>query len=101
MAAAKKSAAKKAAAKPAPVRTPRKPNQVQAAKAAAKAGGPPPRKAATKNTMTTPKRPTKPRARNDRTRPGPLGPRNGSGSIPFQGPGPTAGGSMGYSGFGG
>ncbi len=24
----------------------------------------------------------------DMTRPGPLGPRNGSGSIPFQGPGP-------------
>lgn len=101
MAAAKKPAKKTAAKKPAPVKTPQVPSQAQAAKSASKAGGPPPRRAATKNTTTNPKRPTKPRARGDKTKAGPLGPRNGTGSIPYQGSGPTAGGSMGYSGFGG
>lgn len=30
----------------------------------------------------------KPKSTGDQTRPGPLGPKNGSGSIPYQGPGP-------------
>lgn len=98
--AAKKPTKRAAAKKPAPVKTPRTPNQPQAARMAAKAAGPAPKRSA-KNTTSAPKRATKPRARKDQTKPGPLGTRNGSGSIPYQGPGPTAGGAMGYSGFGG
>jgi len=30
----------------------------------------------------------KPKSTGDQNRPGPLGPKNGSGSIPYQGPGP-------------
>lgn len=100
MAAAKKSAKKAAAKKPAPVKTPRVPSQPQATRMAAKAAGPAPKKGA-KNTATAPKRPTKPKARKDQTRPGPLGNRNGSGSMPYQGSAPQSGAGMGYSGFGG
>lgn len=43
---------------------------------------------AAKKTTSPPTRGKKPRAVKDLGKPGPLGPRNGSGSIPFQGPGP-------------
>lgn len=47
-------------------------------------------RAAKKPAQTTskPTRGAKPRSTGDKTRLGPLGPQNGSGSIPFQGPGP-------------
>jgi hypothetical protein len=99
-----KAAAKRPSAKPAPTKTPRVPNAAQASKAAARAAGPAPKEPAkkqAKNTNQVPRKSTKPRARNDRSAPGPLGPRNGSGSIPYQGGAPQSGGGMGISGFGG
>lgn len=39
-------------------------------------------------TTSKPTKGAKPKATSDQSRPGPLGQRNGSGSIPFQGPGP-------------
>ncbi len=46
-------------------------------------------KKAAKKTTSPPTKGKKPTTTGrDMTRPGPLGPRNGSGSIPFQGPGP-------------
>ena len=46
------------------------------------------KKAAAKKTVSPPTKGGKPRAVADKTRPGPMGQRNGSGSIPFAGPGP-------------
>ena len=45
-------------------------------------------KKAAKPSMRPPTKGGKPRAVKDMGRPGPLGPKNGSGSIPYQGPGP-------------
>lgn len=39
-------------------------------------------------TTSKPTKGAKPKSTGDQSRPGPLGPKNGSGSIPFQGPGP-------------
>lgn len=80
-AAKKKPAPKKAVAKKAPAKkaAPKPP-----AKRAAK-------KAQPKNTMSPPRAPGKPKATTDATRPGPLGARNGSGSIPYTSPGSPGG----------
>lgn len=63
---------------------------VQSAKriTASKKAVPALKKAAAKKTMSPPTKGGKPRAVADKTRPGPMGQRNGSGSIPFAGPGP-------------
>lgn len=50
-----------------------------------------PKPKAAKRPAQTTSKPTqgaKPRSTGDKSRPGPLGPQNGSGSIPYQGPGP-------------
>lgn len=39
-------------------------------------------------TTSKPTRGAKPRSTGDKSKPGPLGQQNGSGSIPYQGPGP-------------
>lgn len=64
---------------------------VQSAKkiASVKKAVPATKKAVAKKTMSPPTRGGKPKAVKDLGRPGPMGPRNGSGSIPFQGPGPS------------
>jgi len=80
-----------AAPKKKPVKTAKQITQVKKAvpavkKVAAKKGGPKP-------SVRPPTKGKKPAtAGKDMTRPGPLGPRNGSGSIPFQGPGPQGSG---------
>lgn len=50
-----------------------------------------PKPKAAKRAAPSVRKPTrggKPRSTGDQTKPGPLGPKNGSGSIPYQGPGP-------------
>jgi hypothetical protein len=50
-----------------------------------------PKPKATKKAAPSIRKPTaggKPKSTGDQTRPGPLGQKNGSGSIPYQGPGP-------------
>lgn len=64
-----------------PVRTVKQVSQVK--KAVTKVGAKKP-----KRTMSPPTKGGKPRSVSDATRPGPLGQKNGSGSIPYQGPGP-------------
>lgn len=72
-----------------------------AKKAAAKKAAP--KKSAKKgpvNTETPVKAPKKPVARKDMTKPGPLGSRNGSGSIPYQGTAPQQTGGTATGGYG-
>jgi len=81
--------------------TPRAPKAVAVAKNQARQANPPPIKGKAKPTMTKNVASKKPKARSDRTAPGPLGARNGSGSMPYQGTAPQSSGGIGISGFGG
>jgi len=67
---------------------PKKPVQSAKKITAAKKAVPALKKAAAKRTVSPPTKGGKPHAVADKTRPGPMGARNGSGSIPFAGPAP-------------
>ncbi len=91
-------AAKKAAKKAAPAKSTKRPT---APGTNAKAKVPARKKAAPKSTQS-PAKPS-PKARTtgkNQTRPGPLGVRNGSGSIPMQGSAPQSMGGIGMGGYG-
>lgn len=63
---------------PAPKKTPAAKKAVPKVKAARRPA----------RTMSKPIRGAKPKSTGDKSKPGPLGQKNGSGSIPYQGPGP-------------
>jgi hypothetical protein len=84
-----------------PKSAPRAPKAAAVAATQARQATPPPVKGKVKPTTAPKKVGKKPTARKDMTANGPLGVRNGSGSIPYQGTAPQTGGGIGYSGFGG
>jgi hypothetical protein len=90
--AAKKPAPRKAAAKSA--------KKTVAPSTAAKSKIPARKKAAPKSTQSPAKPSPKAKARGDMTKPGPLGAKNGSGSIPMQGSAPQSMGGIGLGGYG-
>lgn len=58
------------------------------------------KKTAPKSTQSPAKPSPKSRARRDMSKPGPLGNKNGSGSIPMQGSAPQSMGGIGLGGYG-
>jgi len=92
----------KGVAKPGtPKPAPRVPKAAAVAATQARQASPPPVKGKVKQTMAKKTVGKKPPARKDMTKAGPLGARNGSGSMPYQGTAPQSSGGIGISGFGG
>lgn len=84
-----------------PKSAPRVPKAAAVAANQARSASPPPIKGKVKPTTSKPTVGKKLKGRADKTAAGPLGPRNGSGSIPFQGSAPQNSGGIASSGFGG